>query len=224
LDIINLPDNDISMRGLPHPSKLSTAMETSLAPHFLKLTQSQDPQTALSLMEEVCLLTPIRKGSFGVEGLNRSMEGIMRNQNPSLGRGIHFSGKPVLIMENNYTQNLFNGDQGIILASTDEGGELFAYFRKSGEEGIRRFPLSALPAFEPAYALTVHKSQGSEYRHVIFILPPGDSPIMSRELVYTAISRSRETVEIWGQEDTFKQAVSNRTRSTSGILDFLTKA
>ena len=98
---------------------------------------------------------------------------------------------------------------------------MFAYFRESGEEDIRRFPLSALPSFESAYAFTVHKSQGSEYRRVVFIIPPGDSPIMSRELVYTAISRSREIVEIWGQEDTFKQAVHHRTRRTSGILDFL---
>lgn len=221
VETINAAENEISFKSLPNPSKLYSELERSLAPHFLKLTQTIEPDIVLSLMEEVCILSPIRKGSFGVEGLNASMESIIRNLNPSLTRGIYFSGQPILITENSYSQSLFNGDQGIILSSEDEPGQLFAYFRVTGDNEIRRFPISALPKFESAYAFTVHKSQGSEYRRVVFILPPAESPILSRELVYTAISRSREFVEIWGQVETFKLAVQKRTLRTSGILDFL---
>jgi exodeoxyribonuclease V alpha subunit len=212
---------DIIMRKLPSPAKLTAELEKHFSPIYREITASNDPIHAIQLLETNCLLTPLRKGSYGVEGLNETLETIIRRTHFLRRSGRYFPGQPIIITENSYTHELFNGDIGVILTNPDNPDELFAYFRDTDKKGIRRFPLSALPASESAFALTVHKSQGSEYQQVVFIIPPGETPLLSRELIYTAISRSRKSVEIWGDEQSFKNGVLKQTQRTSGILDYL---
>lgn len=221
LALLEEDSDNLTSKSLPSSNRLISDLEQSFADHFVSLTQLTDPQVALSSLSDTCLLTPLRKGPYGVEGLNQTMETIVRNRLQTLDKQRHFNGQPILVTANSYTQGLFNGDLGIIMQAEDEPDSLFAYFPHENEE-TKRYPLSALPAFESAYAFTVHKSQGSEYKNVVLILPSIESPILSQELIYTAISRSRNRAEIWGDTESLKMAINNPTRRTSGILDYLT--
>ena len=210
--------DQLSIQDHPGMSRLPAALEKSVGDHFTGLTQLTDPHLALRSMSEFCLLTPIRNGPYGVHGLNGTIESIVRSRLGQPTNQKHFTGLPILITANSYSQGLFNGDLGIIMQDSEDSNSLFAYF-PDDDQGVKRYPLSALPAFESAYALTVHKSQGSEYKKILFLVPPIDSPVLSRELLYTAISRSRETAEVWGDEESLTRAINQQTQRISGILD-----
>ena len=219
LSIVESENQELKLTPLPTPQKLAVALETSITSHFINITKSDSPEEAIKLIEQETVLTPVRNGSFGVDGLNKTIELTIRSKLKIAKQVTHFSGQPILITENSYSQRLFNGDLGILFASPDRPDDLFAYFKDSKEEELKRFPISALPKFELAYALTVHKSQGSEYIKVTFIIPPIKSPLLTRELLYTAISRSRQSVEIWGSKEDLSLAIESQTTRTSGILD-----
>lgn len=206
------------LKDLPGSANISSALERTIGDHFAALANTTEPVEALRLMAQICLLTPLRNGPYGVQGLNTTMEAIVRSRTGIPGNQSYFNGQPILISANSYSQGLFNGDLGIIMTDPEDPHSLFAYFPDNTER-IKRYPLSALPTFESAYACTVHKSQGSEYKRVLFIVPPIDSPVLSRELVYTAISRSRENAEVWASPQSLKQAINQPTQRVSGILD-----
>ena len=108
-----------------------------------------------------------------------------------------------MVTRNDYRHGLFNGDTGLVLY--DEQGQLFAYFLT--EEGIRRLPLNRLPAHETAFAMTVHKSQGSEFDNVCVVLPEQHSPILGKALLYTAITRAKKQVSLIAPEQCLRQAL-----------------
>jgi exodeoxyribonuclease V alpha subunit len=100
--------------------------------------------------------------------------------------------------------------------------ELRVFFR--GEDGgVLNFAPGRLPAHEPAFALTVHKSQGSEFRDALLILPERDAPVLTRELLYTGVTRVRETVEVWAAENILRQTIERRIERNSGLRDRLWK-
>ncbi|MCA1765527.1 MAG: ATP-binding domain-containing protein, partial [Desulfobulbaceae bacterium] len=113
---------------------------------------------------------------------------------------------PVMIVENNYDVKLFNGDTGLVLADPDNGEALCGFF-PDGDGWVRKIPLAMLPAHETAYAMTVHKSQGSEFDEVVVILPDRRSPVLTRELLYTALTRARQRVEVWSSVEVFTDTV-----------------
>ena len=119
----------------------------------------------------------------------------------------------------------FNGDVGLILPDPDRRREMGAYFRDTAG-GLRRFDPVRLPPHETVYALTIHKSQGSEFDHVLMILPDRDSPFLCRELIYTAVTRARKSVTAWDEAERdeaepFTMAVSRRCDRSSGLRDAL---
>lgn len=134
----------------------------------------------------------------------------------------YFAGEPIMIRQNDYALELFNGDIGLIMEDVGRQGSLAAYFADA--DGFKKVAVSCLPEFEPAFAMTVHKSQGSEYREV-WLLPPSDAPSdegddalsgLSKELLYTAITRAREKFVFFGGKKTFCQAVSTvKVRQTA---------
>ena len=127
----------------------------------------------------------------------------------------------MIIVRNDYDVGLFNGDLGIVLPDKTSG-ELRVFFR--GEEGdVLNFAPGRLPAHEPAFALTVHKSQGSEFRDALLILPEKDAPVLTRELLYTGVTRVRETVEVWAKEQILKQTIERKIERSSGLRDRLWK-
>jgi exodeoxyribonuclease V alpha subunit len=124
----------------------------------------------------------------------------------------------VLVTANDPEAGLFNGDLGVVLIGPD--GTPAVWF--SDVDGApRRVTPSRLPPHETAFALTVHKSQGSEFDEVLLILPERPSPVVTRELVYTGLTRARRRTEIWSREGAFREAVSRRTDRASGLRERL---
>ncbi len=218
LETFDKANSTIRLRPFPQTRILPSAFE-KLAQHFVHMSKAVSPSDALAQIQKACILTPLRHGPYGVEGLNVLLQSLHRNALGLPESENYFSGQPVIITENNYIHRLFNGDVGILYTEPEKVGPLYAYFQGNEDEPIRRFPISGLPTHELAYALTVHKSQGSEYDTVQLVLPETESPILTRELFYTALSRSRNEVVIWGTADTVSQAINHRTHRNSGILD-----
>jgi exodeoxyribonuclease V alpha subunit len=134
--------------------------------------------------------------------------------------GPWYAHRPVMITRNDYNLKLFNGDIGVVLP--DASGEMRAFF-PGPENEVRKFLPLRLPEHQTAYALTVHKSQGSEFERVLLVLPDRESPVLSRELLYTGITRARKSVELWFEEKVFRAALSRRVRRTSGLRDALAR-
>ncbi len=161
------------------------------------------------------ILTPLKFTTFGTYNLNNIFANFLRTKNYS-------SFVPIIIMKNNYQLNLFNGDIGF-LYSEDE--KAYAYFEEDSNENIRKFPLTALSNWEPAYSITVHKGQGSEFDIIILIIPDDIEKyqFISLELIYTAITRAKKDFIILGSKDNLKSALKNRTKRDTGLFDKLQK-
>ena len=130
----------------------------------------------------------MQQGPFGVENLNAIAEEVLADTGLLAPRRDWYRGQPIMVTQNDYNLSLFNGDSGIVLPDPSADGELRAFFL-SAEGKPRRFLPSRLPVHETAFAITVHKSQGSEFGKVLLILPQNDSPILTRELLYTGLTR-----------------------------------
>jgi exodeoxyribonuclease V alpha subunit len=129
-----------------------------------------------------------------------------------------YPGRPVIVLRNDYVLKLFNGDIGIVLPDAD--GELAVYF-PDPDAGLRTVAPMRLPEHETAFAMTVHKSQGSEFDAVIVSLPAEKNRVLTRELLYTAVTRARERVTILGSRNIVQTTIETRTDRDSGLLSRL---
>lgn len=216
-------DDEARWQALPAAAKISDSLRERLLSAFRPVVEAADPLAALAQLQRFRILCAVRHGPYGVENLNAIAEEVLAQGGllSPLPSG-HYRGQPLMIMENNYPLGLYNGDGGIILPDPDDGDELRAFF-VSGEGRLRRFLLSRLPRHETAFAMTVHKSQGSEFEQVLLLLPPKDVPILTRELLYTGLTRARKSVEIWAVESVLAAAISRRVVRESGLRDMLTR-
>jgi exodeoxyribonuclease V alpha subunit len=183
------------------------------------------PAEALQELNRFRILCAHKAGPHGVDAINQSAElmlvrqGLIRPEAASASPW--YAHRPVLITRNDYALGLFNGDIGVTLPDVASGGRgLFVFFPGS-PGGVRRFLPYRLPEHETVYAMTVHKSQGSEFDEVLLILPDRDSPVLTRELVYTALTRARRTVTIWARRSILAAAITRRIERTSGLRDAL---
>ncbi len=209
---------DVQFDALDTPTQLNARLATQIGPALQALFEMSDPATALARLGEFQVLTALREGPFGVAGVNAAIERALHRRGLIRGQAAHYPGRPLLIGSNDYALGLFNGDLGLLLP--DPLGELRAWFA-GAEGGPRALAPSRLPAHESAYALTVHKSQGSEFTRVLLILPPQPNPLLTRELIYTALTRARQGVTVWGSEATLVAAIGRRLERDSGLGDAL---
>ncbi len=164
------------------------------------------------------VLSAHRRGPWGVETLSARIEQALRDRGLlSPARGAHYPGQPLLVTRNDYEAGLFNGDVGMI---EDEGEGLRAFF-VAPDGTWRALAPARLPAHETVFAMTVHKSQGSELDEVAVVLPPEPSPVVTRELLYTAVTRARRRVTVHATPDVIAAAVRTRVRRASGLRDRL---
>lgn len=131
--------------------------------------------------------------------------------------GLPAPGTPILVTRNDAFAGVHNGDVGIVVA-TEEGSRRVCF---PAEEVVRCLPLARLSAWEPAWAMTVHKAQGSEFAEVAFVLPEKPSPVTTRELVYTALTRARKRCVFWGEAAVLRAAVTTHSRRMSGLAAML---
>ncbi|OUL86637.1 exodeoxyribonuclease V subunit alpha [Paraburkholderia hospita] len=171
---------------------------------------------------EFQLLCALRRGTWGVEGLNRRVARLLQEEHLVTVTGEWYLGRPVLVTRNDYELGLMNGDIGITLAlpASDGGWSLrVAFAAGDGSRRIKWALPSRLQAVETVFALTVHKSQGSEFTHVALVLPDTMSPVLTRELVYTGITRARQflTIASAGGRSVIERAVGAQVLRASGL-------
>ncbi|KAF1716668.1 exodeoxyribonuclease V subunit alpha [Pseudoxanthomonas yeongjuensis] len=189
------------------------AHREALLTHWRALADIDDPAAALAQAGRLRLLTAVREGAQGARGLNARIEEALaahRGQAPA-----YFNGRLLLVTENSYRQRLFNGDIGICLRG-DKGAPV-AWFPGDAETGPRPFHPGALPAHESAFAMTVHKAQGSEFDSVWLQLPRQPTRVLTRELVYTALTRARREVHVCASAESLRQALARRVERISGL-------
>jgi exodeoxyribonuclease V alpha subunit len=211
--------NDIGLFPLATTEDYASMLEqivTAHQPFLSALKQDNEPQSILLAFAASQVLCALREGPFGVAGLNNRIEQVFFSKN-LLQRPAResrwYHGRPVMINRNDSGLGLFNGDIGITL-NTPQG--LRVWF--SMPDGSLKSVLPGrLPPHETAWAMTVHKSQGSEFDHAALILPPGWNPVISRELVYTAVTRAKKQLSVFADMPVLLQAVKNRTARRSGL-------
>jgi exodeoxyribonuclease V alpha subunit len=181
--------------------------------------EAEGPEARLTAMEAFRVLCATRVGPAGVERLGRAIEDRLgaAGRIPQRRRG-WFHGQPILVTSNDYDTNLFNGDTGVILRNP-ASRRLEAWFRRGTE--LVAVPPARLPRHETVWTMTIHKSQGSEFRHVVVVLPEADHRVLGRELLYTAVTRAREAVTLVARPEVLDWAVERRTARVSGLSERL---
>ena len=184
------------------------------------LKAEEDPQRWLNALDNYRILCAYRHGPWGTVRLNQILNrGFCQALSHSTSSP-WYPGRPVMIVENDYEQRLFNGDVGIYWQ--EEGRRGTVYF--SSEEGeIRGIPPERLPPHESALAITVHKAQGSEFETIAFVLAEQRSLILTRELFYTAITRARNFIHLFASESILKTTLESKLRRHSGLRERLEK-
>ncbi|WP_330114718.1 exodeoxyribonuclease V subunit alpha [Pseudomonas sp. JS3066] len=206
---------DLVWNAGPTPTALLERLEAGYAPYFAAV-RTADPESAFAAFNGFRALTAQREGPWGVSGINETFEARIKRRLGVPSRERWYPGRAVMVRQNDYALGLFNGDIGLCLA-TPHGLRVFF----EGDEGYRPFAPARLPSHDSAFAMTVHKSQGSEFTEVLLALPEQPSPLLSRALFYTGITRAKKKVEIWGLPARLAEAVSTRAERAAGLAERL---
>jgi exodeoxyribonuclease V alpha subunit len=204
---------------------LAQQLAAALLDGFGPYLASQNTMAALASMAQFQILAALRRGPYGADGINRLAESVFARKrliqpDPSA-IGSHYHGRPVIITQNDYDLQLFNGDLGVVWADQENRPDALGVFFPAPEGRPRKVLPYRLPAHETVFAMTVHKSQGSEFDHVMLFLPPRDTELLTRELVYTALTRARLKVTVWAPRAVLEKALKRRLRRRSGLRDAL---
>ena len=180
------------------------------------------PQEGFDPFSRFAVLCAHRRGPFGSAHFNRLVEAELRECGLARPRDEFYIGRRLIINRNDASTGLSNGDTGIVVSAHGGGRHvLFPQLRDAAGKA-RTLPPGRLPDHENVFAMTVHRAQGSEYRDVVVVPGGGDSPLLTRELLYTAVTRARGTVTVHGSEDEIRASFANQTRRISGLRDALT--
>ena len=185
-------------------------------PQIMEVVLAPEPAPALAALARVRILCALRRGRYGVAGINARVEARLRREGRPAGEWTH--GRPVLVTANDPHSGLFNGDVGVLLDRKDERG-VMAWFPSPQEH--RSVPLAALPSHDTAWAMTVHRSQGSEFESVLLVLPPQAHELAGPELLYTGATRARSKMLIAADEAVLRAACQQRPSRRTGLLEKL---
>jgi exodeoxyribonuclease V alpha subunit len=181
--------------GSKETDPLISKVQQGFEPFLHALKQGEvEPKSVFQAFTQFCLLTAMHKGYCGRIETNYLCQKALGFPEDKY----WYHGRPVMVTNNDYQTGLYNGDVGICL-DIEGNGQLRVYFPTS--EGFIDFTPSRIPVHETAFAMTVHKSQGSEFSEVLFLLPDNASAVFNKALVYTAITRAKEHVQLWGARE-----------------------
>ena len=192
---------------------LPALLRQDALPHYRALQQADDPRHGLDLARRYRVLTALREGPSGSIALNTHIATAL---DPTRRGDALFHGGLVMVVQNSYRHGLFNGDIGLVWRD-NEDQRLHVWF--DTDTGLRAFAPAALPAHEPAFALTVHKSQGSEFDRVLLVLPDHGTRAVSRELLYTGLTRTREHLVLWSDDTVLRDGIARRAQRYSGLAE-----
>ncbi|MCP4715275.1 MAG: exodeoxyribonuclease V subunit alpha, partial [Deltaproteobacteria bacterium] len=218
-ELLSDPDGqEVTCRPLYSGRPSEAVLPDSVMEGYLPYLRAACVQDAYRSFETFRILCALRRGYYGVDELNTAIERLLQHAGMISPAARFYHGRPIMITSNNYRLKLFNGDIGLLWASADN--EVRAWFPDAAG-AFRNFVPARLPAHETAYALTVHKSQGSEFNRVVLVLPDRISAVLTRELIYTGITRAKERIEIWSNEAAFCSMVQARVARSSGLKEAL---
>lgn len=208
----------------PSPSRGHTATQLDAAilhgfADYVEAVRAARPLAMVfAAFHRLRILCVHRKGMAGVEELNRRVEALLRPLLPNaIGSSREwYPGRAIMMRRNDYGLDLFNGDLGIVLPDPAGGGALRVFFEGDTTRANGLAP-SRVAECESAFAITVHQSQGSEFVHVLIVLPGDRSPLLTRELLYTAVTRARNTVRVVGDAEAFVRGALSPQQRTSGL-------
>jgi exodeoxyribonuclease V alpha subunit len=169
----------------------------------------------LSAFDRFRVLCAVRDGEWGVDGLNKAIVRHLSDQGWITPRGEWYEGRPVMVTRNDAGLGIFNGDVGIVLKAAPGDAALRAYFVEG--RNVRSVSVARLSDVETAFAMTVHKSQGSEFEHTVLVLPPHAGGV-TRELIYTGVTRARSALTlVTGRRESLAEGIAESTRRASGL-------
>ncbi len=185
---------------------------------YAQLFSPGTPEQRLEQLNRFRILCAHRSGPAGVEAINTAVERHLRDCGLIRERALFYDGRPIIITANDHQLGLFNGDVGLVCrASRGDGRRVFF----GGREKVRAIPVGRLPPHETVFAMTVHKSQGSELDRVALVLPITPSPLLTRELLYTAVTRARAHVDVFGSQAVLRYGIGRRIERRSGLSERL---
>jgi len=208
---------DITFATLETMEDVDQLLDQSIEDFIKPMLKNENPAQMFEILKTFHILSPHRRGPFGVEDINRRIEKALVTKGLISRYDEWYHGKPVIINRNDYTLGLNNGEVGICVKEGSEAPKI--YFQQQQE--FLKVASSRLPEHETAFALTVHKSQGSEFNRVLLMLPPRQSRVLSRELLYTAVTRAKESVQIAGTKKVLTGGIDAKLRRSSGLEDLL---
>lgn len=171
-------------------------------------------KAALDTFGQCRLLCAVREGEFGVAGLNLTIERALAKRRLVLGHDEQwYHGRPVMVTRNDHNLGLYNGDTGICIFD----GERLKVFFELPDGSVKAILPSRVPEHDTAYAMTIHKSQGSEFNLVMMVLPKEHNPVLSRELIYTGVTRAKQAFALYSNVGVLKKAVKTKTERASGL-------
>ncbi len=206
---------DLCWCATPSAPELLVRLEQGYA-RYLHTAAEGDPNQAFAAFNRFRALAARREGNLGVKGLNEMLESAFRRRLGISSRGLWYPGRAVMVQQNDYALELFNGDIGLCL-ETPHGLRVFF----ASEQGPRSFVTARLPSHESAFVMTVHKSQGSEFDEVLLVLPEQPGPLLTRALLYTGITRAKQKVELWALPERLDEAVLTQAECAAGLAQRL---
>ena len=213
--------DDIALLPVAEPSDYQRLIQHCVEkyrPYLTLVQQRARPEAILAAFNQFQLLCALREGAFGIAGLNEAIEKALQQQGLINASSQWFEGRPVLITRNDHGLGLYNGDIGMTVL--DDDGRLKVAFQLPDKQ-LKLYLPSRLPEHETVFAMTIHKSQGSEFDSVAMVLPDTDTPIITRELVYTGITRAKSTLRVFSGMNMMVKAAKTPTQRESGLYDRL---
>ncbi|OEF25875.1 exodeoxyribonuclease V subunit alpha [Vibrio rumoiensis] len=188
-----------------------------------KAQMEEKAKQVLKAFSQTRLLCAVREGEHGVEGMNRAIEHALTQKkhiSPKPGE-LWYEGRPIMISHNDSALGLHNGDIGICLSDLSEEDPRSRVYFEMPDGRIKGVLPSRVPQHETAFAMTIHKSQGSEFAHTVLLLPPKMNRILTRELIYTGVTRAKSRLDLFANPHVLAQGVSIKTLRTSGLSEKL---
>ena len=214
----------ISLQAAQEDAALDALLAEQITPVYAEVArlvrEGADAKAVFEKLGSLMVLCAHRTGPRGVTDLNRRVS-VQLGAGGALSPGLPaYPGQPLMVTRNDSALGLFNGDVGVVMPDADSPGRLQAVFiDTAGDE--HAVSLGRLPEHETAYAMTVHKAQGSQARQVVLVLPTQLSPVLSRELIYTGITRAEQSLEIWAAHEVLAGAIGRSAQRATGLADRL---
>ena len=185
--------------------------------YFVPMLKAKSVEEAFLCLNQFRILAATRQGSMGVEGLNEQVERLLSRRLSQIRLAQNYHGKPVMVTKNHHGLGLFNGDIGILWAQ--DSGQLNVCFMHS--EGVRKVNVGLLQDLETVYAMTIHKTQGSEFQHIALVVAPQAEHLLSSQLLYTAVTRAKMSCSVTVNKSLWFKAVGHKTQRWSGLKALL---